>query len=1019
MKNRTINGVRWLLISALTLFVTLQTTAQTITVSGLVSDKSGQTIIGATAMIKGSTNGTTTGIDGTFTLAANSGDVIVVNYIGYMEFEATATADMKIVLAEDVKVIDDVVVIGYGTVRKKEITGAVASVKSDDLTKQMTSDLGSSLQGMVSGVSVTAESGAPGAGSTILIRGVSSISGDNTPLYVVDGVPQEGDPRISPNEIETIDILKDAASCAIYGTRGASGVILITTKRGKEGDLKVSVDASYGFKQITSDNYLMNTTEQTYFNLAYKRALSPDTYDNDFTLDLSKADSYFNNDTNLLGEIFVDNAKTQSYTATVSGGGANLVYSLVAGYTSEEGSIINSSYNRFNTRLNLGYSKDKLTMNVSAGLTNEFTAYSPSGIIVQAIKYFPTQPEFTGDTYYTVGGDEQTNISSILESLYTEDEQDETTTYVNYNFTYELLKGLNLSGRAAINRNSGTRVTFRPYNKIMDSDNVEISDAEDSYIQNKNSEYNSFTWDFGAQYKRDFDKHHLTLLATMTGEEYKFEGYTARMEGVLDNDIKVLNGGSINPEASSSSSYVNKLIGSIGRVQYDWDSRYLLSASVRVDGSSKFASENRWGVFPSASAAWNVSDEPFFEPLTTVVNNFKLRASYGTTGNQNFSAYTYAATIASGYDYVTGTGTTQNLALGSTQSSYSNADVKWETSRQYNFGVDFGLFQNRLTISAEYYKTDKSDMLFPVTLPGSAGSASTVTLNVGDMTNQGVEVSANYRTNIGKLNIVMGGTFSTNDNVITSMTGDSERVVASTVGLVSGAVDYSTCTYFAKGYAAGALFLYPTNGIINTDEKLAEYQKLDSTAEYGDLMFVDSNGDGVWNDDDRQYMGSGLPDYEIGFNLTMDYKGFDFYMNIYSALGHELMNGARATAYGNGRHKDLLGAYSEWNTDSVIPTYRGGTKEHNNYRADSDLWLEDGSYMRIKNITLGYTLPQRVLSKIKVSKLRFYIMAQNLFTLTGYTGYDPEIGGGIATRAMDTGNYPTLATYMGGANLSF
>lgn len=999
--------------------ISLQASAQSLTVDGKVSDQAGQPIIGATAMIKGSTNGTTTALDGSFSIKAKSGDVIVVNYLGFIPFESKVTPKMSITLAEDVQTLNDVVVIGYGTVRKKELTGAVASVKAEDLTKQLSSDLGSSIQGMVSGVSVTAESGAPGAASTILIRGVTSIDGENTPLYVVDGVPQEGDPRISPSEVETIDILKDAASCAIYGTRGAAGVILITTKQGKKGALKVSIDANYGFKQITSSNYLMNTAEQTYFNLAYKRALSSGTYDNDFTLDLSKSDSYFNNNTNLLNDIFVDNAKTQTYTVTLSGGGDQIVYSIVAGYTDQQGSVINSSYGRFNTRVNLGYSKDKLKMNVSAGLSNEETEYSPSGIIMQAIKYFPTQPEFEGDTYYTVGGDEQTNISSILESLYTEDEEKETTTFINYNVIYELFKNVTVSGRMALNRNNGTRTTFRPYNKIIDSDGVEISKAEDSYIENTNSEYNSMVWDFGAQYAKEFDKHHLKVLATMTGEQYDFMGYTARMEGVLDNDIKVLNGGSINPEASSSSNYTNKLIGTIGRIQYDWDARYLLSASVRVDGSSRFAPENRWGVFPSASAAWNISDEPFFKPLRKVVNNFKFRASYGTTGNQNFKPYTYAATITSGYDYVTGTGTTQNLGLGSTQSSYSNEDVKWETSRQYNVGIDLGLFNNKLTFSAEYYKTAKSDMLFPVTLPGSAGSSSTVTLNVGDMTNEGIELSANYRTKIGKVNVSMGGTFSTNENIITSMTGDSERVAASSSGLISGAVDYSTCTYFAKGYAAGALFLYPTAGIINTEEELADYQKLDPTAQFGDVIFVDSNGDGVWNDDDRTYCGSGLPEYEIGFNLTLDYKGFDLYVNIYSALGHELMNGARATAYGNGRHKDLLGMYSEWNTDSVIPTYRGGTKEHNNYRADSDLWLEDGSYMRIKNITLGYTLPRRVLDKIGIDKLRFFITAQNPFTLTGYTGYDPEVGGGIATRGMDKGSYPTLATYMGGVNLSF
>ncbi len=1004
------------------LFVSLEVSAQNITVTGVVNDQSGQPVAGATIMVKDSYEGTTTGYDGQFQLNVPQSAIIIVDYLGYMPLELPAKAKMEITLQEDTQVIDDVVVIGYGAVRKKELTGAVASLKADELTKQLSSDLGASLQGMVSGVSVTAESGAPGAGSTILIRGVSSVNGGNTPLYVVDGVPHEDDPRISPSEIESIDILKDAASCAIYGTRGAAGVILITTKGGKEGAMKVSVDANIGFKNITSNNYLMNTTEQTYFNLAYNRAISGDpTNYNDETasLDIARADSYFNNNTNLVDAAFVDNALTQTYTATASGGDKHLTYSIVGAYTNQQGSIVNSGYDRFNTRVNLAYNRDNFRFNVSAGMSNENTQYSPSGILIQSIKYNPTQPMLTGDTYVTAGGDEQTNISTILQNFYSEDEAIVTTTFAKYNMYYDITDKLTASGLISLQRKNGSRNKFRPYNKIVDSDGLEISKAEDSYVSNTYSENTSMTWDFGLRYKNEFGKHHFTAMATMTGEEYNFYGYTAYKEGVIDNDFAILDGTSINDAATSSNYYTNKLIGTIARVQYDWDSRYLFSASVRCDGSSKFAPENRWGVFPSASAAWNISDEPFFEPATDVMNNLKLRLSYGTTGNQNFTAYTYAATVTTGYDYVTGSGTSGNLNLGSAQSAYSNELVKWETSKQFNVGFDMGFFDNRFTISAEYYNTDKEDMLFPITLPGSAGSNTSVTLNVGNMTNAGYELAMQYHTHLGKVKIDLGGTFSTNENKITKITGEGTRFTASTTGLITGAVDQSTCTYLAEGYEAGAFFLYPTNGIVNTEEKLAEYQKLDPTAQMGDLIYVDSNGDGVWDDNDRVYSGSGLPEFEIGFNISAAYNNFDLYVNLYSALGHEIMNGSKATAYGYGRHKDLLGMYTDVNTNSPIPTYRGDVKGHNNYRGDSDLWLEDGSYLRIKNITLGYTIPDSAISKIGIKKIRIFVTAQNLFTLTGYTGYDPEIGGGIGTRGMDIGNYPTLATYLGGVNLSF
>ncbi|MFR9495988.1 MAG: TonB-dependent receptor [Rikenellaceae bacterium] len=1011
-----------LLLSFCALVLSVQSYAQSIEVNGVVTDASGQPIIGATVTPENAAaGGAITDLDGAFTLRAVQGSLLYVNFIGYVEYQVKAKANLAITLQEDAQAIDDVVVIGYGAVRKKEVTGAVASLGEEDITRQLTTDLGSALQGMVSGVSVAAESSAPGSGSSILIRGVSSINGGNTPLYVVDGVPQEGDPGISPNEIQTIDILKDAASCAIYGTRGAAGVILITTKQGQSGKMKVTLDANYGIKSIISNTYLMGTVDQTYVDIVNDRVSSGYSNDENTYLNLSKKHEYFYNDTNLLEEqVYINTATTQNYTATISGGANGLTYSVVAGYTDQDGNVINSSYNKFNTRINLNYTSGKVKMNVSAGLSQANTESSPSGLILQAIKYYPTQNTIDYGDYSTSEGTEKSNITSILSNFYLEDNTKTVNTFANYNLSYDVTDNFMLTGRVAISETSSLRHKFSPYIKIYDSTGDEVSEAEDSYVSMTSTSKNSMVWDFGAQYKKALGLHHFTALATATGEVYNMEGFTAYQEGVLDNSIDVLDGTSINPSVDSSAGYTNKLIGTIGRLQYDWNTRYLLSASVRVDGSSKFATSNQWGVFPSASAAWNVSDEPFFQPVTRAINNLKVRASYGTTGNQSFSAYSYTSAVTTGYDYVAGTSTSQTLNLGTIQASYANADIKWETTRQYNIGVDFGFFDNKVTLTAEYYKTDKSDMLFPVTLAGSNGSTSTLIMNVGNMTNQGVELAASYHSNIGKVNYGINATFATNNNEITKINGSGARVLASSTGLLTGAASTSYITYFAEGYPAASFFLYPTNGIINTEEKLAEYQKLDSTAEMGDLIYVDTDGDGsIIDDDDRVYCGSGLPEIEIGFNLSLSYKNFDLFANFYSALGHELVNGSRATAYTYGRHQDLVGAYSEWNTDSPIPTYRGDTKSHNNYRGDSDLWVEDGSYLRLKNLTFGYTLPAKVIKQLNISKVRFYISAQNLWTLTGYTGYNPEVGSGIATRGMDFGTYPALATYTCGVNLIF
>ncbi len=974
-------------------------------------------------MVQGTMNGITSGVDGSFALNVNKADTLVVSFLGYKTQYLTPESTMAIKLASDAQELDEVVVIGYGVVRKKEVTGAVSQVKSADLQKQLNTDLGNSLQGMVAGVSVASESGAPGAGATILIRGITSIDGGNTPLYVVDGVPYEGDPGINPNEIESMDILKDAASCAIYGTRGAAGVILITTKTGTVGKPKVTFDAFYGVKMITSQDYLMDAVEQTYFNMVTKRlAQAAGKTDDDMVLDLSKQPTYFHNNTNLMDEVFVDNARTQNYSLTFSGGVKGITYSLVAGYTDELGSIINSGYDRFNTRGNFGFTSPnkKLKINANFNLTQENKESAVSSILLQSIKYYPTQPSMStaNDAFESGSGESDNRIKGIMDSYFTEDYQKTNNSTANLSLNYTIIDGLKLSSKVAFNRANGVRSIFRPYNKIISSTGDLLSKPSDSFVSEESINRQSLIWDFGGQYQKQFNKHKITALAMITGEEYRFEGFVAKQEGVLNNDITVLGGTSINPSAISRTNYTNRLIGTLARLQYDWNSRYLLSVSVRYDGSSKFAPGNQWGLFPSASAAWNMSDENFFKSLKKVVNNLKIRASYGTTGNQNFGAYGYIPVVTSGLDMATGE--SESLGVGVAQSGYANPEVKWETSKQVNLGVDFGLWQNKFTLTAELYKTNKSDMLFPIVLASSNGTTTPVTLNVGDMTNQGFELATSYRSSIGKnLKYTLSATFSTNRNEITKISGDGNRISASTTGLVQGAPDQSYVTYMAEGYPAGAFFLYKTNGIVNSDEKLAEYRKIKPSASYGDLIYEDFNGDGQINDSDLQYCGSGLPDYEIGFNISMEYKGFDLYANFYSALGHEIMNGSRATAFAYGRHKDLLGQYSATNINSPVPTYYGDIKSHMNYQGNTDMWLEDGSYLRLKNVTLGYTLPERLSTKLKMKKCRVYVAGQNLFTITGYSGYDPGIGGGIATRGMDIGNYPVSTTVMGGVNLIF
>lgn len=1022
VKDRSIK----LLTSFLFMFLCVSINAQEITVKGVITDADdGLPVLGASVIIKGKNIGTVSNLDGAYVIKASIGDVLRISYVGMENKQVTVSgAKHDVKLKSSAIVLNEVVSIGYGTVKKKELTGAVAHIKSEDLNNIVSSDLGAALQGQISGVNVIASSGAPGSASEILIRGISSVSGSNTPLFVVDGVPQESDPRLSTNEIETIDILKDAASCAIYGTRGAAGVILITTKQGKPGKLKVSYDGSYGVQHITSDIPLMNAVQQTYFDIIYNRNLIPGITDDKIALNLSKYTIGFQYDTKLSDVVFVDYAPTQKHSVNLSGGTKDFSYNVTAGYFKTDGIIINSGFERFNTRVNTNYKSAKWNIGASIGLTSEGTDKTSNSMITQTIKYYPYQASIdlnNTNPIITVGGDEGTRLGNVLENLKTENFNSRIQTNANFNVKYQITKELNVSTRLGMNLTNDYGKIFNPYQEIYNIFDQLVGSPENSYITMNSSRRTSMSWDAGLNYVKTIKKNKFSAFLGYSTEVYNFDSFTATRYGVGDNTIKVLNGGTLTQAASSGKNYQYKLLGMIGRVQYDYKSKYLLSATLRRDGSSKFNPENYYGYFPSASGAWNVSDEKFWKSLKNIANTVKLRASYGTTGNQNFASYSNSASIASGYDYAFGYSGAEFVNLGSIQKDFANSLVKWETSIQSNVGVDLAMLNNKLTFSAEYYNTKKKDMLFPIGLPGSAGggTGSSVILNVGNMTNEGLELTMGYRTRTGKINWNFNGTFSTNANVITKINGLGGFVYTDDFGLISGAKTTSQVTTLAEGYEAGAFFLYKTNGIVNTTEKLNEYLLIRPSAKMGDLIYVDSNDDKIISDADRVYSGSGLPKYEIGFTLKTDYKGVDLSVQLYSALGHEIMNGSRATAYSYGRHMDLLYSWSEVNPNSTIPAYRGDTKTHDNYRGYTDLWLEDGSYLRVKNITLGYSIDDKLIKKIGLSKIRLYLTAQNPITITNYTGYDPEVGGGISSRGLDKGNYPITSLYTVGLNVNF
>ncbi len=1006
--------------------------AQGIVVKGrVVYASDSNPIIAATVMIQGTQVGTVTDSDGNYTLQnVKEGAVIEASYIGFESMAVTVDRTKKTYdfsLKEDSKQIDDVVVVGYGTMRKKEVTGAVSRIESDELTRISTPDVGSALQGQIAGVNVQSSSGQPGSQANIQIRGISSVNGSNNPLYVVDGVPFESDPGLSPQEIESIDVLKDAASAAIYGTRGAGGVVLITTKGGKEGQMKISVDINYGIQQITSGLSLVNASEYIYLQTVANQGTY--TAANYMWNALWNNTRQFSNNSNLKDVIEQDNQPVMSASITASGGNKGATYSIVGSYYRQDGVVINSGYERYNLRANTTMKRKKWTLTANlSGIFSEQT--TPAwGLYNEVFTNKPTSTQVDPSQSTISSSSDDTNEATSMATMLAKFKQTTTNdgrsfnlnTSVNYDITKELALNTRLGAGYTINKVE----TVNPLFVLYDSNGDLVDNAYTrSYLKEEYRHSNNLSWETMMNYHKQLGKHDIKATAVFSMEEYGYESFYASAYDLVSNDLVSL--GATTGEnlvgvgtGQWGQDRTSTLVGMLGRVQYNYDSRYMFSASLRRDGSSRFTEANRWGYFPSASAGWNISEEEFWKPIESTISSAKLRVSYGTTGNQNFIDYAYASSVSTDYDYAFGGTSSDVLAYGSTQTSYSNADVKWETTEQYNIGLDLSFLKSRLSFTADIYQSNKKDMLFPLKIPPVAGTGTsgTVILNVGDMENKGVELALRWRDWKKGFNYWANATFSKNINEITKMAGSNKMIAIGTISTPDNSAD--DITFLAEGYEAGAFFMMPTAGVINTDEKLQEYQKLRSDAKMGDLIYVDSNDDGVLDDNDRVFCGSGAPEFELGFNYGGSYKGFDFSMNWYASIGNEVVNGSKIVTYQNGTNRDLLYCWSTDNPSSTIPAYRT-TKTHYNTRAYADKWVEDGSFLRLKNVTVGYSLPKKLISRLNITKLRVYVAADNLLTFTKYDGYDPEVGSdGLSTRGLDDGNYPISSQVRAGVQLEF
>ena len=1024
MKNKLltkkINFMRHIsLLLLMTLGVSLFGYAQ---VSGKITDASdGMPIPGVTVIVQGTNVGTSSDFDGNYTIEAKTGDVLNFTFIGLKsQTLIVSSTTASITMEEDAESLDEVIVVGYGSVKKKEVTGAVNRVKAKDIEQFVTSDIASRLQGQIAGVSVSASSGEPGEAANIQIRGITSLIGTNTPLFVVNGIPQIGDPGLSANEIETIDVLKDAASTAVYGSRGAAGVILITTKTGRDGVMSVDFDYSVGQQFLGVGTPLMNTADQLFYEINtanYFGGLDPATVN---------SPEWLGNDNTFDDYVLVDAAEVKTYNLNLSGGTEKFSYNASGSLYDQDGTLVNSNFKRYNGRISAQYNSGKWKINGSIATTNENRRRASAGLIVTASRYRPYFPEIDPDSDVAVvnsSGGTRTPTIALGQALKRKDNSNRDRTNVSLGIRRKLVENLDFITNVGSSITNDSRSIFRPKFDLFEVDTGEtLSDPTLNGILETATRTTKFSWDAGLDFKKEFGKHSVSAQGVVTLEEDNNKTFSASIEGVSNNAITVLNGGTLNENVESGFNYTTKRVGTLGRIQYNYDGKYIVSALARYDGSSRFGRDYRWGTFPSIAAAWNVSSEPFWEPIKKVVNKFKIRLSHGQVGNDSFDDYEFASTIAPFADYIFDEND-GSVDFGSGIRSYANRDVKWETSISNNIGVDISLFRNKVTLTADYYNTKKEDMLFPVTLPGSAGAIydPTLTLNVGNMTNKGLELAANYRASIGKSNFRIGATFTTNDNEVTKVIGGG-IIYNDNSSLISGDTDTYATTVIAEGYEAGAFFLYETSGTIKNIAERDLYRQFPSraNAEVGDLRYVDANGDGNITTEDKTYHGSGLADFEYGINFNWDIGRFDFSMNWFGTSGAEVLNGNKAAMYGWERHQDLVNQWTPDNPTSNIPSFQGRGREHPNYQGDTDYWLENGDYLRLKQVTLGFSLPEDACDRIGLTKLRLYLSAQNPITITDYDGYDPEVGNNnFARRGIDQSRYPISSTYSLGVKLSF
>ena len=1023
--------------------------SQTSTVSGVVISGTDELpLVGVSVLVKETANGTITDIDGNFKLNVVSGQTLVFSYIGYVTQEIVVTdqKSLNVILKEDTEILDEVVVVGYGVQKKKLVTGATVQVKGESLAKMNTNSPLQGMQGQTPGVNISSTSGQPGSDMKVSIRGLGTV-GNSSPLYLIDGVG--GDiSTLNPADIESIDILKDAASAAIYGAQAANGVVLITTKSGKEGKAQISFDAYYGVQTVARKINMLNAKE--YMTIMDEQAVNSGNTPYDWSSFRSIYDANGNvHDTDWIDSMFKDNARTQSYTLGITGGSQTSTYALSLGYMSQEGVVGGkdvSNYERYNFRINSEHKIFKDSDLLKVGEQVSFVYKMNNGISVSdqynntlrgAFATSPLAPIYSDNNAYdssyndTSNSDWYNGDGNPYGSMMTNSNNENKTATFSGNVYAELQPVRNLKLRSVFGAVYGSS-EYRSFNPLYQFSIYTYNTTRTSATQNMNHSL-GMTWTNTAAYDWTCGKHAFNALVGM--EVYRYSGTYlqaktgALREGFDDWDHAYVGNGTASSadDGMSVDGYPHdesRSVSYFGRFGWNWKETYMLNATLRADGSSKFARGNRYGVFPSISAGWTLSNEKFMQNTQNWLDYLKLRASWGQVGNQNIDNYQYTAPItSSNTHYIFGTtdgAPAQSGYWGAYPSRLANENVTWETSEQTNIGIDARFLKSRLSLTADFYIKTTKDWLVEAPILATAGTGAPF-INGGDVKNTGFELALTWNDQAGKdfnYNIGVNGAY--NKNKVGNIPTED--------GIIHGKINmlYDNTPEFYRaqnGHAIGYFWGYETAGIFQNKEQIANWNAdgkhgiLQADAQAGDVIYVDQNQDGIIDDNDKVDLGNGTPDFTYGFNVGFNYKNFDFSLVAYGAAGNQIVQSYRNHA--NSKANYTTAILNRWTGEGTSNRMPRVTDTNINWQF-SDLYLQDGDYLRISNITLGYDFAKLIKLKA-ISQARLYIQVQNAFTFTKYDGMDPEIGYGTSdwVSGIDLGYYPRPRTFLAGVNLKF